>query len=367
MSGDRSGIALVIADLGSGGAQQVLSQLANHWAAEGRRVGVVTLAGPEGDFFKLDDRVTRIVIGGIGDAANPLDALRRNLRRIAALRSALRRFRGRTAIGFIGPMNVLLLLAARGLGYRVVLCERNDPARQSFGRAWDLLRRWLYRFADVVTANSRGALASMRAYVPSDRLVFLPNPVRRPGADPGTTGGREPVFLNVGRLHRQKGQDIAIAAFARIAAKLPGWRLVIVGEGSARVSLEQAIAAAGLHGRIELAGRVDDPFDWYRRASVFVFPSRHEGQPNALIEAMSSGLPVIVSEDVSAHRDLVTDGVEGLLVRGADAQALAEAMSALAEAPARRAAMGEAAARKVESYALDNVIAAWNAVAWQAQ
>jgi glycosyltransferase involved in cell wall biosynthesis len=364
VSGGRSGVVLAIADLGSGGAQQVLSQLANRWAAEGRRVGVITLAGPEDDFFKLSERVTRIVVGGIGDAANPLDALRRNLQRIAALRAALKRFNGSAAVGFIGPMNVLLLLAARGLGYRVVVCERNDPARQSFGRAWDLLRRWLYRFADTVTANSRGALEAMRRYVSAEKLVFLPNPVRR-AANVGVSGNREPVFLNVGRLHRQKGQDLAIAAFARVAEELPDWRLVIIGDGGARAELERAIAAAGLRGRVELTGRIDDPFDWYRRAAVFVFPSRYEGQPNALVEAMSGGLPVIASDDVSAHRDLVTSGIEGLLVPGEDVQALADAMRALAEAPARRSAMGEAAARKVEPYALDNVVAAWNAVIWR--
>lgn len=365
MSGARFGVVLAIADLGSGGAQQVLSQLANHWAAEGRRVGVITLAGTEGDFFKLNENVTRFVVGGIGDAANPLDALRRNLKRIAALRAALKRFHGSTAVGFIGPMNVLLLIAARGLGYRVVVCERNDPARQSFGRAWDLLRRWLYRFADSVTANSRRALDTMRRYVSADKLVFLPNPVRRATAGVGTSGKREPVFLNVGRLHRQKGQDLAIAAFVRVAESLPDWRLVIVGEGGARAELAHAIAAAGLRGRVELVGQVDDPFDWYRRASVFVFPSRYEGQPNALVEAMSGGLPVVASDDVSAHRDLVTPGIEGLLVPCEDVQALADAMRTLAEAPTRRSAMGEAAARKVEPYALDNVVAAWNAVIWR--
>lgn len=364
MTGARSGVVLAIADLGSGGAQQVLSQLANHWAADGRRVGVITLAGPESDFFKLNDNVTRIAVGGIGDAANPIDALRRNWRRVRALRAALKSFRGHTAVSFIGPMNVLLLLAARGLGYRVVVCERNDPARQSFGRAWDFLRRRLYRSAAVITANSEGALETMRAYAGAAKLVYLPNPVRRPAtqADPID---REPIFLNVGRLHRQKGQDILIAAFARTASDLPDWRLVIVGEGSARAELTRSIEEAGLQDRVTLTGRVDDPFDWYRRASMFVFPSRHEGQPNALIEAMSSGLPVIASDHVSAHRDLVTPGREGLLVHGEDVAALAEAMRALAGSSERRAAMGAAAVGKVAPYGLECVVAAWDAVVWQ--
>jgi glycosyltransferase involved in cell wall biosynthesis len=361
----RSGVVLAIADLGSGGAQQVLSQLANHWAGEGRRVGVITLAGTESDFFKLNGTVTRMAVGGIGDAANPLDALLRNLRRVRALRAALKGFRGHTAVGFIGPMNVLLLLAARGLGYRVVVCERNDPARQSFGRAWDLLRRWLYRKAAVITANSQSALNTMRAYAGAAELVYLPNPVRQPAIKTNPTD-RELVFLNVGRLHRQKGQDILIAAFARIAPDLRDWHLVIVGEGPERAELERHIEAAGLQNRVTLTGRVDDPFGWYQRASVFVFPSRYEGQPNALIEAMSSGLPVIASDNVSAHGDLVTPGSEGLLVPGEDVAALSDAMRALAGAPAQRLAMGEAAARKVTPYGLDRVVAAWNAVVWQA-
>ena len=337
--------------------------MANHWAGEGRRVGVVTLAGPEGDFFKLGEGVTRMAVGGIGDAANPLDALMRNFRRVRTLRAALKRFNGHTAVGFIGPTNVLLLLAARGLGYRVVVCERNDPARQSFGRAWDLARRWLYRSADVITANSRGALDTMRAYAGAAKLVYLPNPVRRPAVAAAPTA-REPVFLNVGRLHRQKGQDILIAAFARIASELPDWRLVIVGEGPARGDLDTRHRG----GRPAGPRHVDRPDRRSVRMvcprvgiRVSLAPRRPTQRADRSHELWAAGHRQRQCQRARRsgdawHRRIARAGRghRGACRRHAVARRLA----------AKGTAMGEAGARKVAPYALERVVAAWDAVVW---
>lgn len=360
----RNGLLLVISDLGSGGTQQVVSHIASHWAAQGRRVGVLTLASPDTDFFPLDQRVERLATGGVGTSHSLLQRVAGNLGRITALRKSLKAFDGETAIGFIGPTNVLLVLASVGLGYRVVISERNDPTQQSFGPFWDLLRRLIYRFADVVSANSRGAIDALRAYVPSRKLVYLPNPLRQQASPPEGTARREAIILNVGRLHHQKGQDILIKAFSLITNQLPGWRVCIVGEGEERATLEALIEDHSLEKSVELVGRVTDPFPWYQKAGIFAFPSRWEGMPNALMEALSCGLPCIVSNAIRSHNEIITHGEEGLIVPGDNPEALAKAIHKLVKDDRLRSHLGHKAKTAASKLTRKDVFQTWDAVLW---
>lgn len=365
MSDDR-GALFFIADLESGGAQQVLSQVANRWAADGRRIGVATFADPAGDFFKLDDRIERLVLGGIRRSDTPLQGLRNNIARVRSVRRAIKSFDPRIAIGFIAPMNILLVAASRGMSRRIVISERNDPARQSYGRQWDMLRRHLYPRADLVTANSRGALETLRAFVPDKKLALLPNPLRPfPESAAVKETGRRNVFLNVGRLHEQKGQDLLIRAFAAVADDLPDWQLVILGEGSARPALESLAKECGVADRVAMPGRVDNPFEHYRSAGVFVMSSRWEGAPNVLMEAMWCGLPSVVTDATPGPLELTEAGETGLVVPHDDIEALADAMAELARDPAKRARFGAAAHDRMQPFHLDAVITEWDRLIWR--
>jgi GalNAc-alpha-(1->4)-GalNAc-alpha-(1->3)-diNAcBac-PP-undecaprenol alpha-1,4-N-acetyl-D-galactosaminyltransferase len=354
-------LALVISDMGGGGAQRVLSVLANHWARLGRRLAVVTLAGEEDDFFTLDSAVRRVVIGGIGRRPGPLGRIWGNVLRIRNLRAALRRLRPKTVVGFVGTLNLLLILATRGLSLRVFISERNDPARQSLGRGWDLLRRLLYPLADGVTANSGNALRTLEAYVPKERLALVPNPLS-PVVGDQRAELDGPLFLAVGRLHRQKAYDVLLRAMARLTESHPQWRLVVLGDGALRESLLAEAEALGVAGRVEWRGRVDDPFPYYRAAQVFVMPSRFEGTPNALLEAMSCGLPAVVSDTSGGALDYVVEEESGLVVRVEDAEALAAAMARLADDVALRERLGNEARRRVAACVLPEVVARWEQV-----
>jgi len=359
-------VMLVIADMGSGGAQHVVSQLANHWVKQGRRVSLLTFTDRQRDFFKVDDQVQRISIDGIKESRSFGQRIRHNVSRIREIRRALRAFSGRTVIGFIAPMNILLILASIGLPLRVIISERNDPARQRFGLFWELLRKLTYRYADVVSANSLAALTTLRGYVPEDRLVYLPNPLRQPTSPTGPVIVREPLILHVGRLHRQKGQDLLFRAFARVAHELPGWRLCLVGEGDEQSRLQKLAESLSVADRVVFAGRIEDPFPWYRRASIFAFPSRWEGTPNALIEAMSCGLPVVVSDAAPSVLELVGQEREGLVARAEDESALAEAISRLARDEPLRRRLGEQASRQTRQFDPEVSLRSWDQVVWGA-
>jgi GalNAc-alpha-(1->4)-GalNAc-alpha-(1->3)-diNAcBac-PP-undecaprenol alpha-1,4-N-acetyl-D-galactosaminyltransferase len=265
------------------------------------------------------------------------------------LRAAIRASGASTVLSFVGSTNVLTVLASLGLRRRVIISERNDPARQSLGRIWDRLRHLIYPRADLVIANSQAAIATMKSYVPARKLLWLPNPLRRAGAASTPIGTQRPFFLAAGRLDAQKAYDVLLAAFANSAGKRDGLDLVILGHGPLRAALEKRARELEIADRVIFMGRVDDPFPYYRAAIAFVHPARFEGMPNAVLEAMSEGLPPIVSDAQEGLRDIVRDGQSGLVVPVGDALALAAAMTRLLNEPQTRAALASGARTSVEA------------------
>lgn len=360
-SAARNGLVLVIADLDCGGAQRVLTRLAGAWADAGRRITVVTLAGSDRDFFTLPQGVRRVALNQQQPSAGLAGALWSNLRRVVALRRTIRDSRAGTVLSFVAGINILTIIATRGIACRVVISERNDPSRQSLGQPWDWLRRRVYAWADVVTANSQSAVASLRRYVPEAKLAFTPNPLDIPDTLPDDTA-REHVILAAGRLDPQKGFDILLAAFARSRARSAGWRLAVLGEGPLREALAAQAAALGIADQVAWHGVATDPAQHYRRAGLFALPSRHEGTPNVLLEAMAFGVPVIVSETSGGALDFVTDGHSGLVVPTEDPAALAAAIDRLTGNPDLRRRLGIAGRRRVETCRLAHVLPLWDAI-----
>src|SRR5262245_41424445 len=195
-----SDLALVISDLGSGGAQRVLLHLVEAWHRAGRGLTVITLAGPEHDFFRLPNGVRRLAIGGVANSRNVLAGLIANIARVCRLRLALQEAHAPIAVVFVAQTAVLMKLAAIGLPLRVVAAERNDPRHQDLGPIWNSLRRFAYRRVDLVTANSRGVVESLADFVPRNRLAFLPNPLPPPPTcEPAPLIA--PTILSIGRLN----------------------------------------------------------------------------------------------------------------------------------------------------------------------
>lgn len=340
-------LTMVISDLSAGGAQRVFSLLVGGLTAEGWRVCVVTLSEPQSDFFTLPSSVTRFSIGGLAPSSGPIAAAVANIARLRSLRAALRSAGSRRVLSFLTAMNVLTLIASVGMGNRVVVSERNDPARQPIGRMWRVLRRVSYPFAAIVTANSRTAIDRMRPYVANHRLRFVRNPLpivevlgdRR--ADPG-------FVLAIGRLVRQKGFDVLLRAWAILPAELHSWKLAVVGEGELAGELEALAARLGIEGRVRWVGRVANPREYYRGAALFVLPSRYEGTPNVLLEAMAHGLPVIVTSTCEGALEFVKNDVTGLVVASEDVFALAQTMERCLRASDLRLKLGAAAAERLQ-------------------
>lgn len=381
--GGKVDILLVIPHLERGGSQRVLTTLANAWSQRGYKVTVLTFHGEERDFFPFSPGVERIVLPYVWPEF-------REFHLAGAIRfhwAAVTRFRLAKLIGmaayllelrrvivkigapvivsFLCSTNIKVILACLGLAkVRVVISERNDPARQRLPRQWEWSRRWLYRFSDVVTANSHGAIDTMRSYVPEHKLAFVPNPLCEeskaeaipPPADPS------PRLLAVGRLTAQKGYDVLLRAFSLVAPGAEPWRLSIVGDGPLEERMKAAADELEIASRVDWHGRQPDPFFYYRGSDIFLMPSRHEGSPNALLEAMSQGLPPIVTDCLPGALEVVEHDVTGLVVPVDDPEALAAAIRRLIADPDLRRRLGRSARKRVEAYAIDEVLPKWEQV-----
>lgn len=351
-------LVLVISSLTSGGAERILSTLANHWVEAGHEVDIlVTHDGGMPPHYSLDTRVGYVSVdpGRSGPA--------RQWGIIRGLRRRIGRTRPDVIVSFLNYTNIIVLAATRGLGLPVIVSERLDPRVIRIGPAWSLARRVTYRWAHRLVAQTPTAAGLFETYAPG-RIRVIPNPVPAPGAPaepPETcTGWDRPTVLAVGRLQWQKGFDLALRAMALLPAALSDWRLVILGEGSQRAELEELRDGLGLADRVEMPGRVADPRPWLDRAQVFVMSSRTEGFPNALCEAMAAGLAVVSTDCPSGPADIITSGVDGLLVAPEDPKALAAAMTRLMEDRKLRRRLADAAPAISNRYAMGAVLQLWD-------
>ncbi len=356
---DSGRLTLVISALVLGGAERVMTELAHEWAAAGRQVTLINFAGPgEVAFYALDPAVREVRLDLRRHSSNPLAAIAANLRRIALLRRAVRRSRPDIVISFIDRTNVLTLAATIGSGVPVIVAEHTDPRHGSTGKAWSALRSVLYRRAAAVLVLTGGALEGFPAAI-RRRGVVMPNPAGRELE--GRTPARldQPIILAVGRLSREKGYDMLLRAFARIAPGRPDWRIVIWGEGVERGPLETLRSELGLADRVALPGITRQPLEELSGASILALPSRREGFPMVAVEALACGVPVVAFDCLSGPRELIRDGTNGRLIPADDIAAFGDALAALIDDPAELRRLGKNGPEIVQRLSIDQVLRNW--------
>jgi len=334
-------LALFLPSLAGGGAERVMVTLANGFAARGHRVDLV-LAHRQGSYLSaVSPQVTMqdLAASGVLGAVRPLAAyLRRE--RPAALLSAQ------------SHANAAALIAAwlaRG-HTRVVVSERSTISVEA-ARAQGLRARALYaavprlyRRADGIVAVSDGVARDLEAFAAladgSVRTIYNPADlasIRAKACDPPDhpwfDDATRPVVVAVGRLAEQKGFETLIAAFASLSGERAA-RLMILGEGPLRPQLERCAAGLNLSPeRFQMPGFVINPHAYVARAAVFVLSSHWEGLPNALIEAMACGAPVVSTDCPSGPREILDGGRWGRLVPVGDRETLADAIDAVLRTP----------------------------------
>jgi glycosyltransferase involved in cell wall biosynthesis len=279
------------------------------------------------------------------------------------LRRAIRESAPDLIVSFMDIPNVLTLLATQGLNVPVIISERTHPAYYYIGWHWQILRRLVYHRADALVCMTSPVLSWLQQRIRVKGYV-IPNPVSAPSlalpAVRRVEQKKEHIIVAMGRLSREKGFDLLLEAFSRVAGQHPDWSLQILGDGHLRAELEAQVRILNLDGRVEFKGAVDDPFPLLRGADLFVFSSRFEGFGNALCEAMACGLPAISFECPSGPAAIVRHGVDGLLVSAEDVAALAVAMDQLMGDNNERMRLAKRAPDVVLRFSLERILALWS-------
>lgn len=336
------------ATLERGGAERVVSILSSELVRQGKKVEIVVYYD-RGVFYQIDDNVKITSVEKKTKSRNLVCNLlwMRNYFRENAL----------LVCSFISSFNMLALLATRGLGIPVIVSERTDPMRKNW--IYRRARDFLYSFADVIVTQTKKS----RAYFlerTKRRCATIYNPISSAiTIGYALSANKEPLIVSVGRLEPVKNQALLLRAFKRVNECFPEYRLIVYGEGSCRAALEQLREELGLSKSVELPGEMDNIFEAISSAQMFVLSSDFEGMPNALLEAMCLGLPVI-STKVSGAMEVIEDGYNGLLVEIGDESGLVSAIHSLLGDEALRNALASRATESASKLDLEEITSQWN-------
>jgi glycosyltransferase involved in cell wall biosynthesis len=316
-------LAIVITGMSFGGAERVTAYLANYFVSCGKEISLISLTKTE-PAYPLSPAVRYIQLQSSGQK-NPLVRYAALIRQI---RRTIREIQPNLVLGMMSYSGSLTAFACAGLGIPVLLSERNDPnTTKSFSNLEKRVIRFAYhRFAYRAVFQTVGAKTY---YYPEDssRGVVIPNPLYLEDLpEPNSSVNENFKIVSAGRLSRQKNQKLLIEAFAKVQRSYPESSLIIYGEGDQRKNLEQLVASLGLEQSVFLPGIESNIFSKMQKAHLFVMSSDFEGMPNALIEAMAMGLPVVTTDYSGGRGTLVNDRENGLLVPRNDIDALATAI-----------------------------------------
>ncbi|MGI6264931.1 MAG: glycosyltransferase [Acutalibacteraceae bacterium] len=343
-------VGIIVSDISSGGAQRVAIGLSAWLNEHDCQADVLALRSSSKHQYDTD-----------GVSFVSLEALYPQMKIGRRLRAQVMKENYDVCVVMGVPMCVYVIPALRGLKTKIVVSERNDPRHFHGKRITKWLSRRLMRRADGFVFQTPDALAFYQKKLRGPAQV-IPNPLT---ADLPTADGRdkdkaERRVVTAGRLVAQKNHRLLIEAFAKAAKKTDGIGLTVFGEGSLLPQLRQWAQTCGVADRVSFPGAVDDLPEKIRDAALFVLSSDFEGMPNALMEAMAMGLPCVSTDcPCGGPRELIQDGVNGLLVPVNDADRLAQAITRLMEDRALARSLGENARRVRDDYGMDVIAGRW--------
>ncbi len=334
-------ILFIISSLNVGGAEKILTTLANHFSNMGYKITIL-IASKRNYFFPLNRDIEIKELKRV----KPIFILIKELKKEILL------INPDIIISFISEMNILATIASKLANKPILVSERSAYDFLDIKPIWKKVRRIIYPFVDglVVLTNAD-----------KDRYYFVKNRYKIENPlilkQNHSNIKREKIILAVGRLNPIKGFDLLIKAFSKI--KNSEWRLRVVGEGEEREKLERLIYRLNLKNRVKLVGLVKDVEIEYKRASIFVLSSKTEGFPGVLCEAMGYGCAVISFDCPSAPREIITDNQDGLLVESNNIEELTSKIDYLIDNPKVRDRLSSNATEISKRLSIDMIGIKW--------
>ena len=300
-------LLFVITSLENGGAERVCASLANYFSTE-HEVEILYFSGEI--FYEISPKVK-------------LNKFTRNSRipRLATKLLAIRKHSkdADCILSFMDSTNILSIIATAFLGRKLIISEHS--AHDFVGLKWRVLRRIFYPFASALTVLSKSDF-NYYSFVKNKAIIYNPS-IFKPSFGGQENGGqKEKLIIFVGRLEPVKGCDIFLRALALL--KLDDFKLLVLGDGSQKKSLQSLSAGLGLK-NLEFLGAVGNIQNYYKKAKIIVSSSRFEGLGNVLIESAFFDC-IRVATPTAGALELLEDGKNGFISSDFSEQALAKAI-----------------------------------------
>ncbi len=336
--------------LGNGGAGRVITLLAEYFLSKGINVTIVTYNTVGGE-YQVDPNIELVEI------KRSAPSILGKLQRILRLRRFLKRHSFDAVIAFEYFVNMEAILATRGLGMRVIVSERNNPAIVDRRRVSKILRDILYRYTDKLVCQTDDAMNYFSERI-REHTVVIPNPII-PDLPIGS-GENSKELVTFCRLTKQKNLTMMIDSFELFLRSHEGFSLSIHGSGEEEERLRAYAEAKNLSHAINLYPFSLDVHSKIANARMFLSTSDYEGLSNSMLEAMAMGIPVVCTDcDGGGARSVIESGVNGILVAKGDTLAFSNAMSYVEDNPEVRERLIENGLRVREDYSISHIGDIW--------
>lgn len=301
-------IVIVTRNMSSGGAERVIAQLLNYFTNKKYDCTLITILEDE-IYYTLDDKIKIIEIGNKSN-----NRFINKLRIYTQLRKIIKNINPNVVLSLPEEIGIYVILSLLNTSIPVIVSERNNPWIMPDNIITRSLRPISYYFADKIIFQTEMAKSFFPNYVRS-KSVVLSNPVEPDRLPLRYCGDRDKRIVSIGRLEAQKNFKYLIMSFYEFQKEFSDYTLEIYGEGRDRIELEELIDGLNLNGKVKMPGRDKNVLEKIKTAAMFILPSNYEGLPNALIEAMCIGMPVISTNCPSGGpKTLIQNGKNGLLI-----------------------------------------------------
>lgn len=347
-------ILFMLPGMSFGGAERVVSILANEFQRQGDQVHILTLASTEKSVYYLRDGIVRH--GIILENGKNLKLVLNHLRLI---RKKVHEIKPDIILSFITDTAIMALISTIGLKYPIIVCERNDPSKEFLSIKFKVLRKILYPLASGFVFQSEGARSYFSKAIQKKSTIIL-NPLVIQNIPDKYSGVRKKEIVSVGRLEPQKNQKLLIESFAKFHRTHTEYSLIIYGEGTLKQQLIDTAYRLNIQQYVHLAGTVDNVFEKISTASIFAFTSNYEGIPNALIEAMAVGLPCVSTNcSPGGAAMLINNYYNGILTPVNDIDEFVKALEYMVNNPLEAEKMGNYAMNIIEEVNAEKIVSEW--------
>lgn len=350
---------------GGGGAERVLSNITLSLDGDFDFLLVAPNMNKIGNHtFPHGGRLRHVELGWNENAGNPFVKLKNVFLKVNTLRKTILEEKPDVVLSHYSLTwhKALIILKSIGLIEQKAILRFGNPLSILVPKDRCLIRR-LFKLGlghiDYIVVNSQGLRHDLKGNfgVADERIRVIPNPIDLAGVralsenslDMEPFSGKAPVVISVGRLSAQKNHALLIRSFRKTLDEVDA-RLVIVGTGELEHEVKALAKRFRLEGFVYFLGWQDNPFKFMRRASLFVLSSDYEGFPNALIEAMAVGCPVISTNCISGPAEVLKGGEYGVLVPPNDENAMAGAIVRLLRNEGLRRELSGKGMRRTEDF-----------------